>query len=382
MANSGRRKFIKIAVIGTGAAACGIVGISSGGKVNYSNSAYQYWNKVSRGALENEQYLVLCGSLAASAHNTQPWKFHINKNTIDVYADFNRNLGSADQDRRLMAMSVGCAIENINVAGHYLGLSPEISIQPEDEFVKDGFAARINLTPSKTTKSTADINRFKAIFNRQTTRNTYQDQPVDADVMSSFNKLNDFPELELTLITDAAKRNDIRDIHARAAESFVKDDKAYTDSLNWWRYSREELLKKRDGISIYTSAAPNLIKQYFSYAITTDDMKSDFGRNGELDLMLKLFSATPLWAVITTSNANSTSRLNGGRLLERLYLASAEMDYRVMPITYVTEQPLYAKELLENIKIPTGHELLSVVRIGKSELLERSVRRQLSDIIV
>lgn len=382
MANTGRRKFIKIAAIGTGAAACGIVGIGSGGKVNYSNPAYQYWNKISRGALDNEQYLVLCGSLAASAHNTQPWKFVVDKNTIDVYADLARNLGSADQQRRLMALSVGCAIENINVAGHYLGLSPEISIQPDSAFIKDGFAARINLTSSKTAKSTADINRFKAIFNRQTTRNLYQDQPIDTGLLSLLNQLNDFPDLELTLVVDQTQRNHIRDIHARAAEAFVKDDSAYGDSLNWWRYSREELLDKRDGISIYTSAAPNLIKQYFRYAITADDMKSDFGKNGELDLMLKLFAATPMWAVITASNSNFSSRLNGGRLLERLYLASAEKDHRIMPITYVTEQESFAKELLEKINLPKEHELLSVVRIGKSELLERSVRRQLSDIIV
>lgn len=382
MANSGRRKFIKIAAIGSGAAACGIIGLSSGGKVNYSNSAYQYWNKISKGALGNEQYLVLCGSLAASAHNTQPWKFHIDKNTIDVYADLNRNLGSADQDRRLMAMSVGCAIENMNVAGHYLGFSPEITLQSDADFMEKGFAANIKLTPAKNEKSSADNNRFNAIFKRQTTRNIYLDQPIDTEVLSFFNQLNDFPDLELTLVVDQNQRNHIRDIHSRAAEAFVKDDSAYGDSLNWWRYSREELLKKRDGISIYTSAAPNLIKQYFRYAITSDDMKSDFGKNGELDLMLKLFAATPMWAVISASNANFSARLNGGRLLERLYLASAEKDHRIMPITYVTEQKKFAKELLEKINLPKEHELLSVVRIGKSELLERSVRRQLSDIIV
>lgn len=368
--------------VGTGITVSGLVGINSSGKVNYSHHAYQYWNKISKGALTNEHYLALCGSLAASAHNTQPWMFQLNENTLDVFADLNRNLGSADIDRRLMALSVGCAIENINVAGHHLGFSPEILLQDEKEFMKTGFAARIKLSPSKNIKSIADSNRFKAIFNRQTTRNTYLDQPIDAEILSRLNQLNDFPDLELTLIVDQAQRDQIRNIHAKAAESFVKDDHAYGDSLNWWRYSRDELLEKRDGISIHTSAAPNLIKQYFSYAITADDMKSDFGKNGELDLMLKLFSATPFWAVITSSNTNLTSRLNGGRLLERLYLASAEMDYRIMPVAYATEQPLYAKELLEKINIPTSHELLSVVRMGKSELLERSVRRQLSDIIV
>jgi hypothetical protein len=382
MTNTGRRKFIKYMAVGTGITVSGLVGINSSGKVNYSHYAYQYWNKISKGALTNEHYLALCGSLAASAHNTQPWMFQLNENTLDVFADLNRNLGKADIDRRLMALSVGCAIENINVAGHHLGFSPEILLQDEKEFMNTGFAARIKLSPSKNITSIADSSRFNAIFSRQTTRNTYLDQPIDAEILSRLNQLNDFPDLQLTLIVDQTQRDQIRNIHAKAAESFVRDDHAYADSLNWWRYSREELLEKRDGISIHTSAAPNLIKQYFSYAITADDMKSDFGKNGELDLMLKLFSATPLWAVITASNPNLTSRLNGGRLLERLYLASAEMDYRIMPIAYATEQPLYAKELLKKIKIPTNHELLSVVRMGKSELLERSVRRQLSDIIV
>ena len=375
-----RRKFVKIVAVGTGITTCGVIGVNATGKVNYSDPAYLYWNKNSPGALKNEHYLVLCAALAASAHNTQPWRFDISENTIDVYADLKRNLGEADKERRLMALSVGCALENIHLAANYLGLQPEILLQPDNDFLNTGFAAKVKLTQGG--KVSVSSEKFNAIFNRQTTRAMYLDEPIDDKFITKLTQLNNFENIELHLFTDNLSRNTINAVHAEAVKSFVEDDSAYRDSLAWWRYTREELLDKRDGISIYTSAAPNLIKQYFKYSVTGDDMSGDFGRKGESDLMLKLFPSTPLWAAITTTEPGLSTRLNGGRLLERLYLSCTENQYRIMPITYATEQPQYARQLISTLKLDKAKELLSIVRIGKSDLLERAVRRPLSDIIV
>jgi hypothetical protein len=374
-----RRKFVKIMAVGTGITTCGVMGVNATGKVNYSDPAYLYWNKNSPGALKNEHYLVLCAALAASAHNTQPWRFDISENAVNVYADLKRNLGEADKERRLMVLSVGCAIENIHVAANYLGLQPEILLQSDNDFHDTGFAAKVSLTQSGEIVGSSE--KFNAIFNRQTTRAMYLDEPIEDKFITKLTQLNNFENIELHLFTDKSSLDTINTVHAEAVKSFVKDDAAYQDSLAWWRYTREELLDKRDGISIYTSAAPSLIKQYFTYTVTGDDMRGDFGRNGESELMLKLFASTPLWAAITTTEPGLSTRLNGGRLLERLYLSCIENQYRIMPITYATEQPQYAQQLLSTLKLDKAKELLSIVRIGKSDLLERAVRRPLAEII-
>lgn len=373
-----RRQFIKYTAYGVGVVAAGLAGISVTGKVNYSDPAYLYWNKNSRGALESESYVVLCGALAASAHNTQPWYFDISENQIDVYADLSRNLGKADVNRRMMALSVGCAIENITIAAKQLGITPDVRLQNDASFSDTGYSARIQLLPGK---FTIEQPMFQAIFQRQTTRNPYLNVTPSPNFIAQLKALNDFDDIQLHIVIDRAQIDTINEIHRQAVDAFVADDNAYLDSVRWWRYSREELLEKRDGISIYTSAAPNLIKQYFSLGIDKEDMQGEFGRRGEADLMYTLFDATPMWVAITASMPTLKSRLNGGRLLERLYLSSAMENYRIMPIAYACEQPTYAKQLLTKLHIDASRELLSVVRIGQSDTLEKSVRRPLSDII-
>lgn len=374
-----RRKFITYSAYGVGAVSAGIIGFSSTGKVNYSDPAYLYWNKNTKGALENESYAVLCGALAASAHNTQPWRFDISDNQVDVYADLNRNLGKADADRRMMSMSVGCAIENITIAAQQLGITPEVTLPDEQAFFDTGFSARIKLPPGK---FNGDHPMFPAIFQRRTTRAPYLDAPPSPVFLTAVDSINDFPDIQLHLFSEKTQVNTITDIHKQAVDDFVADDGAYLDSVRWWRYTREELLTKRDGISIFTSAAPSLIKHYFSMGVGKDDMEGEFGRRGEADLMHSLFDATPQWGLITASTPNQQTRLNGGRLLERLYLTCAQQDYRIMPVIYASEQPAYAKKLLHSLQLENNQELLSVVRIGQSGPLERSVRRPLSDIIV
>lgn len=374
-----RRKFIKYTAYGVGAVAAGVAGISITGKVNYSDPAYLYWNKNSQGALENESYVVLCGALAASAHNTQPWHFDISDNQVDVYADLSRNLGKADDDRRMMALSVGCAIENITIAAKQLGITPEVRLQNEASFNDTGYSARIQLPPGIFTSNQP---MFQAIFQRQTTRTPYLNVTPSPNFIAQLKALNDFDDIQVHIVIDRAQIDAINEIHRQAVDAFVADDNAYLDSVRWWRYSREELLEKRDGISIYTSAAPNLIKQYFSLGVNKEDMQGEFGRRGEADLMYTLFDATPMWVAITTSRPTLKSLLNGGRLLERMYLASTRDNYRIMPIAYACEQPTYAKQLLTKLQMDDSLELLSVVRIGQSNTLEKSVRRPLSDIIV
>src|SRR5688500_12192416 len=83
--------------------------------------AYDAWRQKQKGALTDLEYIAQCGTLAASPHNTQPWKFRLLGNRIQVFADRERHLGHADRERRMMLIAVGAAIENMCVAAGQLG---------------------------------------------------------------------------------------------------------------------------------------------------------------------------------------------------------------------------------------------------------------------
>ena len=231
-----RRNFLKLSVYGAGSLAVGIYGINSSGKVNYSDPAYLYWNKNTQGALNLEKYLVLCASLAASAHNTQPWKFSIKEKKIDVFADLNRNLGQADKHRRMMLLSVGCAIENIKITANHLGMNTSIRTKSDSEFSTTGLCAQINLKPNISPKKHV---HFDTIFKRQTTRSIYADEIVNEQLKTSLATMNDFPFLSLHWFDQTNHRKTMVSLHKAAVRDYVNDDSAYLDSLKWWRYSEK-----------------------------------------------------------------------------------------------------------------------------------------------
>src|SRR5438105_2069360 len=70
---------------------------------------------------EKLKFLLKFGVLAPSSHNTQPWSFSIEDNSILVYMEVGRRLPIADSNDRQLFLSIGCAIENIVIAADYFG---------------------------------------------------------------------------------------------------------------------------------------------------------------------------------------------------------------------------------------------------------------------
>ena len=58
-------------------------------------------------------FMVEYAIKAPSGHNTQPWLFRINENSIEIYPNFDRALPVVDFDNRELFISLGCALENL-----------------------------------------------------------------------------------------------------------------------------------------------------------------------------------------------------------------------------------------------------------------------------
>src|SRR5918995_7363025 len=70
--------------------------------------------------------LVRYATLAANGHNTQPWKFAIKENAIEIHPEYTRRLPIVDPHNRELWISLGCALENLIVAACALGYIPEV----------------------------------------------------------------------------------------------------------------------------------------------------------------------------------------------------------------------------------------------------------------
>jgi hypothetical protein len=114
--------------------------------------------------------MVHYATLAANGHNTQPWKFAIRQETIEIHPDYSRHLPVVDPDNRELWISLGCTLENLLLAARAAGYAPEVAYPSADEII------RVQLTADRPQGSPL----FDAIPLRQTTRSVYDGRPVPA----------------------------------------------------------------------------------------------------------------------------------------------------------------------------------------------------------
>ncbi len=70
---------------------------------------------------------------APSVHNTQPWRWRIDGDTVELHADRTRHLIGTDPDRRDLVLSCGAALHHLRVALAALGVATTVERLPDPE---------------------------------------------------------------------------------------------------------------------------------------------------------------------------------------------------------------------------------------------------------
>lgn len=344
---------------------------------DYTNPAYESWSSDSKDARSDSDYIVLCAGLAPSPHNTQPWKFSVDNNLIKVFAQKDRNLGAADRYFRQMQIGIGCALYNMDMASRYLGYEPTIRSMSEEQFDNDGLMAVVELR--QTNKGISD-EQFSTIFTRSTNRSKYDMAiPVPAVLRESIYSEWDGVQVDIYDHDSLAAKHIVRSVRT-GVRSRMKDEEHFQDAIKWWRYTRKELVTKRDGVSIHTTAAPFFIKEGMEQFVDQKMWAGDFGRHGEIDWIDGIAAATPMWGVIHAKNDGVASRMASGMMLEKAYLQATLHGFHINPIDYPIEDVEANLRLADALSVSGERQIMSVFRLGRGAILEKSVRRPLVSI--
>ncbi len=226
--------------------------------------AYEPWTTWRTDPTEGPVGLVRAAILASNPHNTQPWLFRIEENRIDVFADLDRHLGSFDPYRREMFLGLGCALENLVLAARAHGYDPDLALEAgtlDPPPAGEGIApvVRVQLRPGGNL-SEQDAALHAAIPHRHTNRGPYRpDAPLSVEEAEGLEGVGHDEEgtgLHLVVEPDARKR--LGALIIEATERIVADPEMVHDSERWFRHTRQELERHRDGPTLDAAGLPPL----------------------------------------------------------------------------------------------------------------------------
>jgi nitroreductase len=116
---------------------------------------------------------------APSAQNSQPWRWQVGRDYVGLYADWSRQLGDTDADRRDVLLSCGAVLDHCIVALAAGGWHPRVRRFPDrDDASHLALIELVELPPSQ-----ASIDLAAAITRRRADRRRYGAQPIPAGTL-------------------------------------------------------------------------------------------------------------------------------------------------------------------------------------------------------
>lgn len=316
--------------------------------------------------------LIPSAILAPSAHNTQPWKFRVNGNSLDFFVDWDRHLHVSDPDHRQLYVSIGCAIANAEVAARHWDVSAAVTYVPDGKG-KDQPVAR--LTVREGYSNPADKVRsnklFAAIAERRTDRSRYDAQPLtDAEKAH----LPTAKDGNVVLIEDRATIARIAQLTGQGTEHTLARKDFKTELSHW---VRNNWTRQPDGIPGYAMGMPAPVSFLSRLMVRFAPIhKQEAPRTRQ-----QVESASAI-AVITSAEDTPAEWLQAGRLLEQLWLEATAAGLAVMPQVAAIEAGEDVRRQLQQA-INTTALPQSVIRIGHSQAgtVRATPRRSLEDCV-
>ena len=360
------RGFLKLAAaLGVTAAGAYLLA-DSAPWLDYDDEVRRTWRApaLDRPASERLRELVRAATLAANGHNTQPWRFAIATDAIEIRPDFSRRIPVVDPDDRELWISLGCALENLVVAARAGGYAPQVTYPDTEDVI------RVALTPD--TSQTGPL--LDAIPLRQTTRSEYDGRPLPSAEFDRVQNLALEPGIALRWVTTPQDRDTVLDYVTQGNVNQYTNTAFVDELMEWLRFNRREALSALDGLYTRSSGNAEVPRWLGQMFVGGTDPQAQADADAS-----KLRSSAGV-VVVASDREDRTAWVRAGQVYERLALTLTSRDIK----SAFLNQPIEVAALRDSFRTALGLTSTSpqlLVRYGYGDWLPRSLRRPVDQVM-
>lgn len=288
---------------------------------------------------------------APSVHNTQPWRWRIGADAVELHADPDRHLPVTDPDRRDLLLSCGAALHHLAVAIAATGAAAVVERFPDPEDSTHLATVSVGRGPG----TGAEL--FPAIARRRTERRRMSHRPVPADVLGDLAGYAVRAGAVLLPVAGA-------DARARLAETFRRAGRlqraapGYPSELRLWTH---RLPGAHDGVpaAAITRTKPGPEGASPLRAFPGGRLRQGAQQTGHGGL-----DDAAEYLVVATTGDTVLDRLRAGEAASAVLLAATLAGLATTPLSQATEVPAVRQALGSSVlRVPEQPQL--VLRVGR-----------------
>ena len=291
---------------------------------------------------------------APSLHNSQPWRWVLEGDTLQLFADADRVVRATDSSGREALMACGAILDHFRVAMAGAGYTANVDRFPNPN--NRLHVASIDFTPLQFVTD-GHRRRADAILLRRTDRLPFAAPPDWDSFEPALRDLNDSDRVRIDIVPDD-QRSQLAEA-SQLTESLRLYDSSYHAELEWWTAAFEV----SEGIphsSLISAAESDRVGVGRTFPITHHRE-----RRPEVD------EDHAKVAVLSTYDDTPHSVLRCGELLSAVLLDATMVGLATCTLTHITEVPA-SREIVAELIGQSSHRITPqvLIRVGLAPSIE------------
>ncbi len=293
------------------------------------------------------QFFAKYAILAPSGHNTQPWHFISDGQTLILKADPARHLPYSGTKAAEPFISLGCCLAAMDLAANGFGYRLQITYKN-----KGDSAATIKISD----RTTPDSSLLKAIVHRTSNRNSYHTEGLPTEILQNIVKTN-LRDVDTHIISTKIDIDFVAQQTAAATIKIMSDPKFRLELSKW---VRNNATRKYDGMPAFAQGMPMPPSLIAKHVVKNIDVSKVQAKK---DAQRVTHSADLV--ILMIKNQNQAAFLDAGRLYAHICILAQQQGISTSGVGASVIDPEIRQTIKDHFKLP--YQPVAIIRLGKSD---------------